>query len=882
MSLQSNIAEFPRLLPRRADDIILAWMARLTGCVLLVLCAAVWLSLVTWSVSDPSLSHAIGGRPQNWLGPLGAVVSDLLLQTLGLAGAVAVIAPLWWGVALLRQQAITEWRTKLVFLAVAIFAIAASFGALPRPQTFVLQHGFGGFIGRGLYELLSGIVALVSPMFAGLAAGLTTAAVGGFALSRALGVGRAELVPAFYLDRAGALRGMPGFTHPAGHRFGTDGPAEPVLTPFSGSGSGAEPSGLSFGHASDDGLGGGSTSSFGHATDMTQSTTVAGGPDGLAEDDIPLPAFLKNAQAAAGGTEPPVADFDAVTDAKSLAIAARFRPAGAAALPDVGTDTASGPEVPTKTAPAAAPSKGVVRGNLLGGIRFGGAAGYRAPSLNLLARPSAAKPGPEFTQTVLRGSARLLEDVLGDFGVKGEIKEIKPGPVVTLFELEPARGTKSSRVIGLADDIARSMSAASARVAVVPGRNALGIELPNVRRETVYLRELLDSEAWRQCQATLPIALGKSIGGEPVIADLARMPHLLVAGTTGSGKSVGVNAMILSLIYRLSADQCRLLMIDPKMLELSVYNGIPHLLAPVVTDPAKAVAALNWAVSEMEERYKRMAELGVRNIDVYNNRLRNAQKRGEALTRTVQTGFDHQTGEPIFERQSLGQEPLPYIVVVVDEFADLMMVAGKDIEAAVQRLAQMARAAGIHLIMATQRPSVDVITGTIKANFPTRISFKVASKIDSRTILNEQGAEQLLGQGDMLFSNGGGGLTRIHGAFVSDDEVEGVAAALREHGPGQHIDLDVVAGPLPSTGEVGERNGADDLYEKAVAIVSRDRKASASYIQRRLSIGYNRAADLIERMERERLVSPANATGRREILFGSGAGGEAVHASRDD
>jgi S-DNA-T family DNA segregation ATPase FtsK/SpoIIIE len=479
---------------------------------------------------------------------------------------------------------------------------------------------------------------------------------------------------------------------------------------------------------------------------------------------------------------------------------------------------------------------------------------------------------------MLRGNARLLEDVLADFGVKGEIREIRPGPVVTLFELEPARGTKSSRIIGLADDIARSMSAVSVRAAIVPGRNAIGIELPNARREPVLLREILESETWLRGEAVLPLALGKSIGGEPIVADLARMPHLLVAGTTGSGKSVGINAFVLSLIYRHAPEDCRLLMIDPKMLELSIYNGIPHLLAPVVTDPRKAVAALNWAVAEMEERYKRMSKLSVRSIDVYNNRVKNAKKRGESMARTVQTGFDQATGQPVYERQEMDLEPMPMIVIVVDEFADLMVVAGKEIEGAVQRLAQMARAAGIHLIMATQRPSVDVVTGTIKANFPTRISFKVASKVDSRTILNDQGAEQLLGQGDMLFSSGSGHMMRVHGPFVSDEEVDQIANYLREQGAPRYVEgITDAPGAAPGTPPSRDRDrmaSDDDLYDRAVAVVIRDGKASTSYVQRRFNIGYNRAADLIERMEREGLISPANATGKRDILAGRDAGYE--------
>ena len=476
----------------------------------------------------------------------------------------------------------------------------------------------------------------------------------------------------------------------------------------------------------------------------------------------------------------------------------------------------------------------------------------------------------------LQENATALEGVLGDFGVRGEIINARPGPVVTLYELEPAPGIKSSRVIGLADDIARSMSALSARVAVVPGRNAIGIELPNPHREKVYLRELLSARDGNESVAKLPLCLGKNIGGESIIVDLARMPHLLIAGTTGSGKSVAINTMILSLVYRLRPDQCRLIMVDPKMLELSVYDGIPHLLTPVVTDPKKAVVALKWAVREMEERYKKMSKLGVRNIEGYNARLAEARTRGEELTRTVHTGFDKETGKAIYEEEKLDLEPLPFIVIIVDEMADLMMVAGKDIEGAVQRLAQMARAAGLHVILATQRPSVDVITGTIKANFPTRISFQVTSKIDSRTILGEQGAEQLLGQGDMLYMAGGGRISRVHGPFVSGrggregrppPQVAGHAAISRSgHGADEDADEGEDGAVFDATG-MGEAGDATDLYQQAVQVVLRDKKASTSYIQRRLQIGYNRAASIMERMENEGVVGQANHAGKREILL---------------
>ncbi len=499
-------------------------------------------------------------------------------------------------------------------------------------------------------------------------------------------------------------------------------------------------------------------------------------------------------------------------------------------------------------------------------------ADYEKPPLSLLASPSVVERH-HLPDEALEENARMLESVLDDYGVKGEIVSVRPGPVVTMYELEPAPGLKASRVIGLADDIARSMSALSARVSTVPGRSVIGIELPNEKREMVVLREMLAARDFGDSNMRLPLALGKDIGGEPIIANLAKMPHLLIAGTTGSGKSVAINTMILSLLYKLTPEECRMIMIDPKMLELSVYDGIPHLLSPVVTDPKKAVVALKWTVGEMEERYRKMSKMGVRNIDGYNSRVRDTLSKGEMFSRTVQTGFDDETGEPVFETEEFTPEVLPYIVVIVDEMADLMMVAGKEIEACIQRLAQMARASGIHLIMATQRPSVDVITGTIKANFPTRISFQVTSKIDSRTILGEMGAEQLLGMGDMLYMAGGGKISRIHGPFCSDEEVEEIVNFLKGFGPPEYMS-GVVEGPSEDASSsidqvLGLGDGSDSenaLYDTAVAIVIKDRKCSTSYIQRKLAIGYNKAARLVEQMEDEGVVSSANHVGKREIL----------------
>ena len=576
-------------------------------------------------------------------------------------------------------------------------------------------------------------------------------------------------------------------------------------------------------------------------------------------------------------TQPVVAALSRRTAAKAAAAEAKPKPQKkkatsgqkvrqepqlmAADMPATDDEAASQQDTP--------PAKPRKAQKLQSSFDFDGSDKFKLPPLKLLKTPPKTRTGAD--QDLLDQNADQLKQVLNDFRIQGEIEEVRDGPVVTRYGLNPAPGTKSQRVIALADDIARSMSALAVRVAVVPGQNVIGIELPNENRETVLLRHIFDHPAWADNQGNLPLALGKDIAGGPVIADLARMPHLLVAGTTGSGKSVGINGMILSLLYRYTPDECRLIMIDPKMLELSVYDGIPHLLTPVVTDPSKAVMALKWAVREMENRYRNMAKMGVRNIDGYNERLAEARSKGEVLTRRVQTGFDSETGRPVFEEDVLDLAPLPFIVVVIDEVADLMMVAGKEIEAAVQRLAQMARAAGIHVIMATQRPSVDVITGTIKANFPTRISFQVTSRIDSRTILGEQGAEQLLGRGDMLFMEGGGRVVRVHGPFVDDREVEDVANFLRQQGEPDYnesvTEEDEAAAFDPSAPGGGQVPATgNSLYDEAVALVIREQKASTSFVQRHLKIGYNRAATLIEEMETAGIISAANHVGKREVL----------------
>ena len=916
---QERVGHAPRpLLPDALEERLVGGLLKIAGFVLAGIALLGWLSLFSWSADDPSLTHATSGMARNWLGPLGAIVSDLMLQTLGFCAILVYLGLAYLGLELILKQRVTLLKLRLWLYPLAVVTLSGAMASLPAPESWPLNHGLGGMVGDTAFSLFAGVLAMINPVRAGMVAGLVMFTTGMCLLSAGLGLTQRDWAILWQREPAAAGEGSAGGAGAAGGNIVTRWLAKRVALAAKKKDAAVVAKAVPASEWSgEEALAGEPIGAVGHATaapnagapvsaahmrtgDSSRAVPMVHAPaDMLADQSEPLPPPMMPARMATSrqpeheARSPPAAapvwhpavpavrapaaqalhvdavhrgaGFDNFTDRASRAMAARFAPGGQEAATASG-GVAGGAATSARMAAAA-----------LGTLFRASEPGYRAPSLNILRRPAASRPSAEFTAPILRGSARLLEDTLNDFSIKGEVKDIRPGPVVTLFEFEPARGTKTARVVALADDIARSMSATSARVAVIPGRNAIGIELPNVRRETVLLRDVLESETWRRSDAQLPIVLGKGIGGEPVIADLARMPHLLVAGTTGSGKSVAVNAMILSLLFKHSPAECRLLMIDPKMLELSVYNGIPHLLAPVVTDPHQAAATLGWAVMEMEERYKRMAQLGVRNIDIFNNRVRNARKRGEQIGRTVQTGFDDHTGAAVYERERIDHEPMPYIVIVVDELADLMVVAGKEMEASVQRLAQMARAAGIHLIMATQRPSVDVITGTIKANLPTRIAFKVASKIDSRTILNEQGAEQLLGAGDMLFAPGAGQIVRVHGPLVSDEEVERVAEALRENGEAQYIDALM---RVHETGQLGvlaaavsrkanDSPDADELFDRAVAIVHRDQKASTSYLQRRLAIGYNRAADLMERMQREGLVSAADASGRRRVLMGA-------------
>jgi S-DNA-T family DNA segregation ATPase FtsK/SpoIIIE len=755
------------------------------GLALVLAAFAALLALVSYSADDASLNNANLRDAGNWLGPLGAVAADLLLQIFGLA-ALAFLAPLFvWGARALRGKSLKYAMWRLVAWPLGTITVAAGLGLLPASTR--LPAGDGGMIGIAASGLSTRAAQVWQTPALSWALPLSLLVVGlplAFLATglRVIPILRGIMrIPSGAIWVAGLIK-KPSFVH----------------------------------HGEDD------------VDDEHEYDDEDEGAYHLADDEPG--AVARGSMAAAR-----LAERQKSRVKRDIRVAQPRRAEKQPAL------------------------------NLANGE-------YQLPSLDLLEEIPPVRDTHTLSDEALEENARMLEAVLSDFGVKGRISAVRPGPVVTLYEFEPAAGVKSSRVVSLSDDVARSMSAVAARIATISGRNVIGIELPNQFRETVFLREMFASADYEKARAPLTLALGKTIGGEPVMADLAKMPHLLVAGTTGSGKSVGLNTMILSLLFRMSPQQCRLIMIDPKMLELSVYDGIPHLLSPVVTDPRKAVVALKWAVREMEDRYRKMSKMGVRGVEAFNERVRKARDKGEVLKRTVQTGFDRDTGKPVYEDETLEFESLPYIVVVVDEVADLMMISGKEIEGAVQRLAQMARAAGIHLIAATQRPSVDVITGTIKANFPTRISFQVTSKIDSRTILGEQGAEQLLGQGDMLYMAAGGRIKRIHGPFVSDREVEDVVRFLKSQGTPEYLDA-VTEEPDEESDDPyalmggGNRDSGDDLYDKALAVVARDKKASTSYIQRRLQIGYNRAASLIERMEQDGVVSAPNHKGVREVLL---------------
>ena len=847
----------------------------LLGAGLVVLGVLIAMMLISYSPDDPSFMSATDQPAQNYLGGFGAYVASALFMIAGYGTWVLVLGAVVWGLRLMLHRG-EERLMRGIFLPIAMVLVSVYATSLTPPEDWTQSFGLGGHLG----DMLMGGMLSAMPLRASIAIkilALATAAAALAFLAFVLGFDRKELTAiwSFLRDGLATARALALRTLDRTARL-SSGAARQVRTRA---------------EARRDRV-----ARAGAATlPQAPAPALPGLPPAPRHDFTPEPELIEPETHYSDEQPPSQEEIDhCISDAirhRGEGRAGGLLSAVTARLPGMrprpeDADPEGEPLPPAAASPFNATTPRVVvppkrpappsrqaMAEAEPAMRFDEPASrYETPPLSLLAA-AATVERHQLSQEALMENARMLEAVLDDYGVKGQITEVRPGPVVTLYELEPAPGLKASRVIGLADDIARSMSALSARVSTVPGRSVIGIELPNARREKVVLREILASRAYGDGTQPLPLALGKDIGGGPVVANLAKMPHLLIAGTTGSGKSVAINTMILSLLYKLTPDECRLIMIDPKMLELSVYDGIPHLLSPVVTDPKKAVVALKWVVGEMEERYRKMSKMGVRNIEGYNGRVREALDKGELFKRTVQTGFDEDTGEPIFETDEFQPETFPYIVVIVDEMADLMMVAGKEIEACIQRLAQMARASGIHLIMATQRPSVDVITGTIKANFPTRISFQVTSKIDSRTILGEQGAEQLLGQGDMLYMAGGSKITRVHGPFVSDEEVEEVVNHLKSFGPPSYMsgvvegpdeeradDIDMVLGL--STGEGGDA----ELYDMAVAIVAKDRKCSTSYIQRKLAIGYNKAARLVEQMEEQGVVTPANHVGKREVL----------------
>ncbi|HEX3209099.1 MAG TPA: DNA translocase FtsK [Geminicoccaceae bacterium] len=797
----------------------------------LVLVAAVALAMALWSYdpNDPSINHATGGAASNPLGYVGASIADVLLQTLGLASWLVVLIPPLWALRLILAKPLAWPWLPISALPLALLACSAWLATRQLPESWPFWVGLGGNVGDFLLNRLQHpIGADLYPMITGGIALLCVIVALGLSWRELWQAGRWVVLLPFrfgHRQAAPAARSEPRWAQAMEERFGL----KPAKRPLA--------------------------ARFGFISEFLDRLAAR------------LPFRRRR-------PEPPRPDLKRTIDPAIAATenARRRRPpaTGPASEPRPG-----GPPEAAKAAPVPVAPLPEIAAELVPESEF------KLPPLSFLAQPR-QRTSVALDRAALAETARALEKVLDDFGVRGDIVDVRPGPVVALYELEPAPGTRAARVVALADDIARSLCAMSVRVATVPGRNVIGIELPNDQRETVYLRDLLASPAYEDTSARLTLALGKDISGDPVVVDLARMPHLLIAGTTGSGKSVAINAMILSLLYRLPPDDCKLIMIDPKVIELSVYEGIPHLLAPVVTEPHKAVVALKWVVREMDERYRLMSHLGVRDISAYNRRIKEAQERGEQLSRRVQTGFEPGTGVPVFEQQPIEMRTMPLIVVIVDEVADLMLTAGKEIESAIQRLSQKARAAGIHLIVATQRPSVDVLTGVIKANLPSRISFRVSSKIDSRTILGEPGAEQLLGQGDMLHMMPGERINRIHGPLVTDEEVERVVNFLRQQGEPDYVDsvtdeaaLDV-SGSGPISAGLGEppANGEEAQYAQALQIIAREGKASTSFLQRKMRIGYNSAARLIERMESEGYVSHPDHVGRRQVLIGGGGESE--------
>ena len=878
-------------------------LTRLVGWFFLVLGSLMLLALLSHSPADLDVRSDL--PKGNLLGAPGASFAELSLRMLGLSAVLGTVILLCWGGCLVAKRELERFNRRLLFAMLAMVLTAMACSALTPSARWPLPTGFGGHLGVLLLSRLGSMVGLLfgnfgTQLFAGIcglvAAGMFYRCVrpeggltvmpnfSGWAMMVAAAIGKGGR---FLVNQAkhGISRWqqrreerrkeqidpeIAEMMRGDGPFWGREESKPPRMDGPESTAKEAAPESESDGPVETEAA---------EAEEITFESDTEVGSESSGDQGLSTSRHQ--------ASDAPVDQGDHPTDkagdvpfglALALATAPRFWSLDTQRVTVRGLNDAHAPEaepaepeaVEPEPEPVVEPSGEEAQDVEAESVTPEAASGDGLPPLDLLHEPElVGVDDEEIAEERLAERARHLETVLQEFGIKGEIVNARPGPVVTLFELDPAPGIRTNRVIGLADDIARSMGAVSARIAVVPGQTVIGVELANAERETVFLRPLLACEQARESRARLPLVLGCDIGGEPVIADLGRMPHLLIAGTTGSGKSVAVNAMILSLLYRYQAKDCRIILIDPKMLELSVYNDIPHLLAPVVTDPRKAVLALNWAVREMEDRYRLMSLVGVRNVESYNNRIATMRDRGEVPERRIQLGHDPETGEPVHETHAVSLDQLSFLVVVVDELADLMMVAGKEIEFAIKRLAQMARAAGIHLIVATQRPSVDVITGTIKANFPTRIGFQVSSRIDSRTIFDEHGAEQLLGQGDMLFMLGAGRIRRVHGPFVSDGEVEEVVNWLKKSGKPDYVDItaDPTQPAGAGSGEVASGSSEEDaLYGQAIALMREEGRVSTSLIQRRLQIGYNRAARLVERMEQDGLVSAPNNLGKREVL----------------
>ena len=838
--------ELRPFLPASVANSITGVVRSVSGTIIIAIVAACWASLLWWSPLDPSLTHVTSSAVRNLLGRPGAILSDLLIETLGLATLALLLPPMFWGLALVRGEPVPRLARCIFAWTAAIAAAATALAAIPAPETWPSHHGLGGIAGEAALRLALTPLSNAPHLLARLAPGSIAALFALWSLRHAIGFAPRDYNVAptkpRWFARTPARPTQAQIIRDA--RSSATARTEPVLAPVRTQPRAPQPS----------------NPPAARAAQQFGPYVVFDEPGDFDDGD----------------------EFDAVTSAASSGIAARFAPATNTphALQDRVSHAFHAPQyeaedpVPYEIQPAA-PATAASR-----------EISYQRPSLNLLERPRAPKPGQNFAASLLRGNARLLEDVLADFGVIGEVRNIRPGPVVTLYEFEPARGTRPERVVALADDIARGMGAPSARIAPLPGRLALTVELPNDVRETIYLRDIFDTEAYRQTMDQLPVALGRTATGDVIVGCLTRMPHVLVAGARGSGKSTGVNAMILSLIYRHGPGNCRFLMIDSSLAELSRFDGIPHLLTPVITDPHKALTALAWCVREMDERMKRMAALGVRSIDLFNNRVRNAKKRGERLARTVQTGFDEATGTARFEHEEMTLEPMPYIVIVIEELADLMAVAGRDLEGAIQRLATAARAAGIHLILASERPAAGVVTGPIRSSIPARMSYKLNSRSESRAVIGVDGAEQLLGDGDMIYANGVSQPIRVHGPYVSNEEVENVAGSLRQQGPPRYVEAlngdPATAAPhfnapqhatqgSPHAGGTFAAASEDALFDRAVAIVVRERRASAILLQRHLNISSSWAAMLLARLEDAHIIAAATTGGTHPVLIGEAA-----------